>query len=78
MRSVLLPHHSASKLSVSGLINGESGTVRTVSGRDETGKTGGVALLLKKRLPLELLHDLHRTCKLSLAHISPPLARGMM
>ncbi len=78
MASVLLPYHSASKLSVSGLINGESGTVRTVSGRERCEKTGGVALWLKKRPPLELLHDLHRTCKLSDAHMSPPLTLGMM
>jgi hypothetical protein len=78
VRSVLFPHHFASKLSVSGLLNGESGTVRIVSGREESGKIGGVALWLKKRPPLELLQLLHMLCKLSGLHISPPLTLGMM
>lgn len=63
---------------MSGLLNGDSGTVLTVLGRDESGKTGGVALLLKKRPPLALLHDLHMLCRLSGAHMSPPLTRGTM
>ena len=41
-------------------------------------RQGGVALWLKKRPPLALLHDLHIDCKLSGDHISPPLTRGMM
>ncbi len=36
------------------------------------------AVLLKKRPPLALLHDLHMLCRLSGLHMSPSLTLGMM
>jgi hypothetical protein len=46
--------------------------------REGLEKTGGVAVLLKKRPPLALLHDLHIDWRLSGDHMSPPLTLGII